>query len=413
MCVRYCQVGWSLPKTVEFMAKKESSLDRVLGRIDNLDTINLTNLAKKLARERSLLETVFNAALEGIMVIDDEGVVEFANSAAQRLIGLKESDIGSSSLWRSIPGLRESLGVMDGSLRGKSVSSRELELTYPEKRFVRLYMMPIEGGDGGDDIVNERYVVILADITKEKLSQDETIESEKIASILLLAAGVAHELGNPLNSLTIHLQLIERQLAKLEENLETTRLSSSISVCRDEVDRLDGIIKNFLEAIRPQEPDLQVLNLHEVLSEVLEFHQKELSNRSISVEVDVCVEPPVIGGDKNQLKQAFYNIIKNATEAMGSGGVLAIATRSDDEKFYMKFADSGEGITQENLPNVFRPYHTTKSGGNGLGLMIVQRIIRQHGGQIGIDSSDGSGTCITLEFPKKDRRIRMLESGAD
>lgn len=395
------------------MSKKESSLDRVLGRIDNLDTINLTNLAKKLARERGLLETVFNAALEGILVIDDDGVVEFANSSAQRLIGLKEHEVGEANLWRSIPGLKESLGIHQDTLHGKSVSSRELELTYPEKRFVRLYIMPIEVDDGTDSLFAQRYVVILADITKEKISVEETIESEKIASILLLAAGVAHELGNPLNSLNIHLQLIQRRLAKLEDSSQAELLDSSIEACREEVDRLDGIIKNFLEAIRPQTPDFQILNLHEALNEVLEFHGKELSNRSISVEIDVGSELPVVGGDKSQLKQAFYNIIKNATEAMSSGGRLNITTRSGDEKFYMKFADSGEGISQEDLPNVFRPYHTSKEGGNGLGLMIVQRILRQHGGQIGIDSSDGNGTAITLEFPKRDRKIRMLEGGND
>ncbi|MCH6256422.1 ATP-binding protein [Puniceicoccaceae bacterium K14] len=393
------------------MVKKESSLDRVLGRIDNLDTINLTNLVKKLARERSLLETVFNTALEGILVIDDDGCVEFANSAGMRLIGLKEADVGEATLWRLVPGLRDSLGAGGEEVLKNSMSSREIELTYPERRFVRLYIMPIEHEEGaGAGVDIRRYVVILSDITAEKISREEIIESEKVASVLLLAAGVAHELGNPLNSLTIHLQLIERQLKKLETSVQSDRLESSVAVCREEVDRLDGIIKNFLEAVRPQEPDFQILNFHEVLRRVLEFQKSELSNRGINVEVDVCAEPTIISGDKNLLKQVFFNVVKNAMEAMQPGGTLSIKTRADDELFYMQIADSGSGIDQENLSKVFQPYHTTKKEGSGLGLMIVQRIMRDHGGQIGIDSRQGVGTVVTLEFPKQARKFRMIES---
>lgn len=393
------------------MVRKESSLDRVLGRIDNLDTINLTNLVKKLARERSLLETVFNTALEGILVIDGTGIVEFANAAGMRLIGFKESDVGEATLWRLIPGLRDSLGAGGEQALKNSMSSREIELTYPERRFVRLYIMPIEHEEGGASGVDfRRFVVILSDITADKISREEIIESEKVASVLLLAAGVAHEIGNPLNSLTIHLQLMERQLKKLENSPAVDRLNSSVEVCREEVDRLDGIIKNFLEAVRPQDPDFQILNFHEVLRQVLEFQKSELSNRGINVEVDVCAEPTIISGDKNLLKQVFFNVVKNAMEAMGPGGILSIKTRSDDDFFYMQFGDSGSGIDKENLAKVFQPYHTTKKQGTGLGLMIVQRIMRDHGGQIGIDSKEGVGTVVSLEFPKQARKFRMLES---
>lgn len=393
------------------MVRKESSLDRVLGRIDNLDTINLTNLVKKLARERSLLETVFNTALEGILVIDGEGCVEFANAAGMRLIGLKEAELGEATLWRLVPGLRDSLGIgKEGTLKN-SMSSRELELTYPEKRFVRLYINPIDHEEGvGVGLDGRRFVVILTDITAEKISREEVIESEKVASVLLLAAGVAHELGNPLNSLTIHLQLMERQLKKLENSPGVDRLSSSIEVCREEVARLDGIIKHFLEAVRPQKPDFQTLDFHEVLLQVLEFQKTELSNRGIRVDVDVCSEPTIVSGDKNQLKQVFFNVVKNAMEAMKPGGTLSIKTRADEELFYMQLGDSGAGIDQENLAKVFQPYHTTKKEGSGLGLMIAQRIMRDHGGQIGIDSREGVGTVVTLEFPRQAPKFRMLES---
>lgn len=388
--------------------KKGSSLDRALGRVDSLDTTNLTNLVQRLARERAFLETIFNTALEGILVIDDLGLIDYANAASHRMIGLKESDVGNVTLWRMIPELRTSLGLKEGDRLQSSVSSRELELAYPEKRYVRLYILPFDEGEG-DAAEQRRYVVILSDITREKQSNEELIESERVTSILLLAAGVAHELGNPLNSITIHLQLMERQLKKLEQTPETDRLASSVEVCREEVGRLDGIIKNFLEAIRPQEPDFQTLNLFEALEETLKFQAGELEDRGISVELDAGSEQPIVRADKHQIKQVFFNVTKNAMEAMQPGGVIQVQVEADEERFYLRFGDSGSGISQERLSQVFQPYHTTKKTGTGLGLMIVQRIMREHGGQVGIDSKEGVGTLVTLEFPKQNRKFRMLE----
>lgn len=387
--------------------KKESSLDRVLGQIDSLDTINLTNLVKKLARERELLETIFNTALEGILVISDLGVIDYANMASHRMIGLKDKDVGEASLWRLIPELRGSLGLDEGARLESSVSSRELQLTYPENRYVRLYILPFEGEskEGGD----ARFVVILSDITIEKQSTRESMESERVGSILLLAAGVAHELGNPLNSITIHLQLMERQLAKLEQTPAHEKLTGSLEVCRNEVSRLDGIIKNFLEAVRPQIPDFQTLNLNEVLEESLEFQSNELEDRGITAEIDTGAESPIVRADKQQIKQVFFNITKNAMEAMQPGGVIRVKIQSDEERFYLRFGDSGSGIKHEDLSHVFQPYYTTKKGGTGLGMMIVQRIMREHGGQVGIDSKEGIGTLVTLEFPKQNQKFRMLE----
>jgi len=116
-----------------------------------------------------------------------------------------------------------------------------------------------------------------------------------------------------------------------------------------------------------------------------------------------------VRADKNQMKQVFFNLVKNAMEAMRPGGVLKVISRSDEERIYLRFGDSGSGIKQADLSRVFEPYHTTKKGGSGLGLMIVQRIMREHGGQVGIDSQEGVGTVVTLEFPKRNRKLRMLE----
>jgi PAS domain S-box-containing protein len=379
----------------------------VLGRLDTLDSVNLANLVQRLARERGLFEEIFNTLQEGVLVITLDGEIDYANDAAHRLIGIGEDELAGQILWRLVPGLRPSLGAAleDDTAAALPVVAREFELTYPEHRTVRLYMVPFRGEGRGDA---RRFAVILTDVTRDKQTTAQQLEDERTSSILLLAAGVAHELGNPLNSLTIHLQLMERKLKKLKASKEAESLAESVSVCRAEVARLDGIISNFLDAIRPRPPDLAELDLAEVLTEVLKFQQREFSDRRIAVEADALADLPPVMADRNQLKQVFFNINKNAMDAMQPGGRLKIRARADDESVYLLFGDSGSGIKQEDLVRLFQPYHTTKPDGHGLGLMIVQRIMREHGGQVGIESKEAVGTVVTLQFPRKDRRVRML-----
>ena len=148
---------------------------------------------------------------------------------------------------------------------------------------------------------------------------------------------------------------------------------------------------NFLEAIRPRPPDLAETNPAEILAEVLRFQQGELADRGITIEAETPADLPSVMADRNQLKQVFFNLIKNAVEAMAPGGKLRIRSRADDENVFLLFGDSGAGIKPEDLARLFQPYHTTKPGGHGLGLMIAQRIMREHGGQIGIESREGVG----------------------
>lgn len=390
------------------MAKKPNPLERLLGRLDQLDSVNLANLVQRLARERGLLEAVLNTIQEGVLILAESGEIEYGNAAAGRLLGVPEGEVVGAQLWRLLPGLRQTLEPSLSAAGARpQVVARELEVSYPQRRFLRLHLLPFDRAIEDDD-APLRFIAILADITQQKLSTAELIENEKLSSLFLLAGGVAHELGNPLNSLTIHLQLLGRKLKRLKASRETQALQESLRVCEEEVTRLDGIIANFLEAIRPRPPDFSDVNPGEVLEEVLRFQGTELENRHIKVEVDFPAEPTLILADRNQLKQVFFNLTKNAMEAMQPGGRLHIQQRTDDDSVFLHFGDTGSGIKQEDLARLFEPYHTTKKGGHGLGLMIVHRILRDHGGQVGIDSKEGVGTVVTLQFPRKHRRVRTL-----
>jgi two-component system, sporulation sensor kinase E len=388
---------------------KNTGLEKILGRIEDLDSVNLGILVQRLARERKMQETVFNTIQDGVIVIDSDGVVQYANDAALGLIGLKGNDIGVTRLWKMVPDLAKSIDLetVMGEKKSAPVLSREIELNYPDHRVVRLYMVPIDAQVGHDD--SGGYVIVLSDVTEERVSMEERLESERIDSIVRLAAGVAHELGNPLNSLTIHLQLIERKLKKLAKQSDDTKLTESLQVCQGEVERLDGIITHFLKAIRPQKLELNELDLLGLVEDVLRVQEAELSNRKLEVKVEVSDDLPIILGDRDQIKQAFFNLIKNAMEAMQPSGSLRILARCDDDYVYLQFVDNGSGISEEDLSKVFQAYYTTKEEGHGLGMMIVERIMREHGGHINIESRKEAGTAITLQFPQQHRRTRLLE----
>ncbi|MCH2073845.1 MAG: ATP-binding protein [Puniceicoccaceae bacterium] len=388
---------------------KNTGLEKILGRIEDLDSVNLGILVQRLARERKMQETVFNTIQDGVIVIDSDGVVQYANDAALGLIGLKGNDIGVTRLWKMVPDLAKSIDLetVMGEKKSAPVLSREIELNYPDHRVVRLYMVPIDAQVGHDD--SGGYVIVLSDVTEERVSMEERLESERIDSIVRLAAGVAHELGNPLNSLTIHLQLIERKLKNLAKQPDATKLTESLQVCQGEVERLDGIITHFLKAIRPQKLELNELDLLGLVEDVLRVQEAELSNRKLDVKVEVNDDLPIILGDRDQIKQAFFNLIKNAMEAMQPSGSLRILARCDDDYVYLQFVDNGSGISEEDLSKVFQAYYTTKEEGHGLGMMIVERIMREHGGHINIESRKEAGTAITLQFPQQHRRTRLLE----
>lgn len=391
------------------MGKKTDPLESILGRVEDLDATSLSNLVSRLARERRLLNSVFNTLREGVLVIDAYGTIEYANNSASDLLGVQLQDIGSIRLWKAVPDLARTLNMTrSGQLREAVNLAREVEISYPEPRTVRLYMVPFEEAKESAPVT--RYAIILSDITEERSQTRQEMENERVQSILDLAAGVAHELGNPLNSLTIHLQLLERYLQKLPDQEGAARLSRSLAICSGEVERLDSIIRNFLEAVRPKKPDLRDLNLIAPLEESIEFLGPELESAGINVDLSLESSLPIVLGDHDQVKQVFFNLIKNARQAMKSGGTVRIRASSDDSHVTIQIGDTGEGISEEDLRKVFQPYYSTKEGGSGLGMMIVERIVRDHGGHIGINSRKGLGTVITLQFPQKNRRVRLLKS---
>ncbi|MGH8596862.1 MAG: sensor histidine kinase, partial [Gammaproteobacteria bacterium] len=211
-------------------------------------------------------------------------------------------------------------------------------------------------------------------------------------------------------SLNIHLQLMERELKTLPAE-KAHRLREDLRVAREEISRLDAIINQFLRAVRPTKPNLQRASVNEIINETLTAMEREIVDRDILVERELSDAVPKTLVDRAQLMQAFYNVIKNALQAMQSGGILRVRTEPSDGQIVVSFVDTGRGISAEQVGRIFEPYYTTKKEGSGLGLMIVQRIVREHGGTIEIESDAGRGTTFRIKLPVVEKRTRLLEAG--
>jgi PAS domain S-box-containing protein len=377
---------------------------RVADRLDRIGSAQVQGYFQDLCRETALLWSILQSVSEGILVVDREGRIRFLNDAAREMLGVSQKNPVSKPLLRNVadPSLFD---LFETSLRDRSlVIDKEVEVRHPKQMAVRVNVFPYRLDEGQPPGT----IVILRDVTAERSRQLESFQCEKLEALVTLAAGVAHEIGNPLNSLSIHMQLMEREVERLPKK-SRQKLADTLEIAKSEVRRLDDTVRRFLGAIRPSQLRHKEANINNLVENVLDFMYFEISQQDIAIEKEYDRRIPLIMVDEDQIKQAFFNIIKNAIQAMPTGGVLRTTTRLRDSQVEVTFSDTGVGVPKEKINRVFEPFYTTKEGGSGLGLMMVYRIIKDHAGTLTFTSEEGKGTKVTVSLPLHGKETRLLQ----
>jgi PAS domain S-box-containing protein len=401
-------------------------IKRALRKLNKMTVDQIRDMLHSAAAEIDRLETVLDSLTEGILVCDTEHNLALANKGALRMLPIGIDDQGRQRLWQAVRD-EKVRDFLELTLKaGDRVEDREFDVEIKGiSRLLSISVLPL---------VRDRQVtgslVYIEDITEKRSREAQLRRAENLASLTTLAAGVAHEIKNPLGSLSIHIQLIQKAMGANRELYYETRpdqtggpdndshayfskLDRYLAVVNEEIDRLNRIVVDFLFAVRPMNMDFREGNINSLVEELAGFVRYELEGANIKCVLDLEKDLPRTGFDERYMKQALLNLIKNAQAAMEQGGTLTIKTEFRDGQIDILVMDTGVGIPEANLSKIFEPYFTTKETGSGLGLTLVFKIVREHRGEITVKSREGEGTRfkITLPIPQKERRLITFEGG--
>lgn len=377
-------------------------LQRALQKIDKMDRTQVKQLVSDIAAENELLEMVMESMSDGVVVTDREDKILLVNKSAERMLPFSTDDLIEKSLEDTIED-KEISQFFGDNLRGlEKIMDREFTLGNGYNRILSLSIMPlVRGGRITGNVIH------IEDVTEKRAKEARLRRAESLAALTTLTAGVAHEIKNPLGSIGIHLELMKKEMNG-KQKIETRKVRENLLIIKEEVERLNRIVMDFLFAVRPMNAELEYDNLNRVVRELLDFMKFELEEAGISLELKLAEPGPQILMDERYMKQAVLNILKNAISAMPEGGILRVGTSQRGNDLRLKVSDTGVGIPDENMEKIFEPYFTTKDFGSGLGLTLVYKIVKEHMGDIEVNSKVGEGTTITLSFPIPQKEKRLI-----
>jgi two-component system sensor histidine kinase HydH len=361
---------------------------------------NYRVITQTFERVKNNMRNILQSIPTGVLTLDSHGLVTALNNSAERLLGLRASVIIGRSVdevFQVAPDLATWIRV---ALAGERlIQETELELSPDGGRRVTVRASASELRD--DTGRPDGLVVLLRDTTEMNRLELQLRRTDKLAALGTLAAGVAHEVKNPLHALTLNLHLLQAEIAAPEP--AAAEVKGYFDILRSEMERIHRIVENFLRFSRPSIPEVQPLNLHALLERVLSLTAFEAADHGVTIETQFDAALDFLSGDDGQLSQVFLNLVINALQAMPSGGTLLLTTRRCVGWAEIAVRDSGEGIQREILPHVFDPYFTTRPRGVGLGLAIAHRIVEGHHGTIDVESEVGKGTTMIVRLPLADQ----------
>lgn len=353
----------------------------------------LEERAIQLVNIQDYTQAILRSITSGVITVGPDGSMATANPAAERILGMREVDIVPKRigiLFADDAGLDdEVMKVLEGRIP-KSV--KEMRLVTRGGKVLQAQVSISRMRDIDGRILGA--VVTVEDVSEVKALTDQLIRADRLAAMGELTAGVAHEVRNPLGIIRASVQLVE------ESSFNKDRLLEATSVIKQEIDRLDRVIKALLDFGRPSKPHLAVTDVADVVEDVLLFTRRFAGQSNVSISALDVKGLPRVMADPDQLKQVFVNLISNAVQAMSqSGGSIEVRAYINEGFISVAVSDTGPGIPPDDLKKVFDPFYSTRDEGTGLGLTIVHRILDEHDGHIEVASDPGAGTTFTVSLP--------------
>ena len=349
--------------------------------------------AYQLARTSLSRITIFSEALVknmpiGLIALDDRGQIVTCNEKAQAILNVACSDAlgreASAILPEPLTNLLEELPEQGGLLE------RDIKLTSPDGKD---QIWEIIAAGLMDEGIPAGRILLVHDATAIRQLEKEVTKSRHLASIGSLAAGVAHEIRNPLSSIKGFAVYLKE---KLSGNIEDKKTAD---IMIQEVERLNRVISQLIEFARPLELKKEKTRFSDLVRHTLKLIEAEAQKNKITIDMEIDTDAPLIEVDPDKIKQVLLNIFLNSLAAMKKGGKLVIMLLPGESYLSVIISDTGMGIEKTDLPRIYDPYFTSKPAGTGLGLAVVQKIIEAHGGHINVESTTGQGTKIFLFFP--------------
>lgn len=352
----------------------------------------LEERAIQLINVQDYTSSILRSITSGVLTVGPDGSVATANPAAERMLSMSEFEMVPKSigaLFTEDGGISGDVGkVLSGRI---PLALREATLVTPAGKELHVQASTSRMRAVGGNVLGA--VVTLEDVSDIKTLTDQLIRADRLAAMGELTAGVAHEVRNPLGVIRASVQLLE------DARGDEVRIRNAAAVIKQEIDRLDKVIKALLDFGRPSKPTLVATDLGEVLEDIVLFTNRFAKQSDVHINMVPPYDLPRVSGDPDQLKQVFLNLVTNAVQAMDDvGGEIEISAKGDGDYVVVVVKDTGPGIEAENLPKVFDPFFTKRAEGTGLGLTIVHRIIDEHDGHIEVESSP-AGTTFTVTLP--------------
>lgn len=375
---------------------------KALEKIDQLDTKQIVQVINSQETFIQTLERVLDSLPQGVVLLNNKKRVEYINYSARHIPSIKRlRNYDGFSIFDIIQDEKISSFLKD--VIDNNDSDEDSEFNYQWGEDIKTYNISVSPIICEKDESLDLSLVIFDDITISKRNETRLRRSESLASMTTLAAGVAHEIKNPLAAMGIHLQLLTKTFEK-KGTLTYRDAERYIDVLGEEITRLNSIVVDFLFAVRPMDTQLKMSSLTKLLSGICEFVEPELNEHGITL-VKKFNSIPKLRIDENLFKQVVLNIIKNAMMATKDDGIISIETRLSGDTVKMSIKDNGSGMDEKTQSKIFEPYFTTKATGTGLGLTVVYKVIKEHKGDISVNSIKGEGTefIITLPVPTSQR----------